>query len=297
MPDPQADTLRRAVLDADPRLSRFDPLPRTLAFDDFDRGFCGWTQLVGNYEGSLDTMLPGYAQHSGPMLSTLPQWDSGSHGGADGSYALKIATRPRPGAQNVTIKRLTFREAARIRLEAVVTFKPEARELRLSETDVRSVGFLFDLQSGDRAGAAPERVMPHLRFLNALDGEHVQKWQFKRRTTPFTPLGSENKTATHYHLAPEDWEDLPGGDQKLCYNEIPTKVNWHYLAFDFDLASMTALAFRCNDRVHDLSAFEPIRMPAMRNLWCMLNLAFFVETDVAKRAFLYLDSVCLSGER
>jgi hypothetical protein len=34
----------------------------------------------------------------------------------------------------------------------------------------------------------------------------------------------------------------------------------------------------------------------MRNLWCMLNLCFFVETDVDKRAFLYLDSVCLSGD-
>ena len=31
-------------------------------FDDFDRGFSGWTQLVGNYEHTLDTMLPGYAQ-------------------------------------------------------------------------------------------------------------------------------------------------------------------------------------------------------------------------------------------
>jgi hypothetical protein len=37
-------------------------------------------------------------------------------------------------------------------------------------------------------------------------------------------------------------------------------------------------------------------MPAMRNLWCMLNLAFFVETDVDKRAMLYIDSVCLSGD-
>ena len=32
------------------------------------------------------------------------------------------------------------------------------------------------------------------------------------------------------------------------------------------------------------------------NLACMLNLAFWVETDIDKRAFLYLDSVLLSGE-
>jgi hypothetical protein len=229
------------------------------------------------------------------MLSTLSTWDFGSHGSFDGSYALKIATRPRLGAQNVSIKRLTFRKRGPIRLEFYFTFKPEANELRLSETDVRSVGFLYDLQTGDTDGDA-WRVMPHLRFLNAHDGEHLQKWQFKRRTTEVKPIGTENKTVTHYHLAPQDWEDLPGGSQKLCYNEIPTKVNWHYARFDFDLAAMQATGFQCNDRVFDLSSFDSIRIPAMRNLWCMLNLGFFVEADTDKRAFLYLDSVCLSGD-
>jgi len=289
------DDLRRALLLADPRLSRFDPLPRLIAFDDFDQGFCGWTQLVGNYEDDLDSMLPGYAQHSQAMLSTLSTFDFGSHGSADGSYALKIASKPRKGAQNVAIKRLTYRRRGPIRMEFYFAFKPEASTLMLGETDVRSFGFLYDLQTGDSDGDA-WRVMPHLRFLNARDGEHLQTWQFKRRSTPLTPLGSRNKTLTHYHLSPEDWEDLPGGHQKLCYNEIPTKVNWHYGCFDFDLASMRALGFRCNDRSFDLSAFEPIRIPAMRNLWCMLNLAFFVETDVDKRAFCYIDSVCLSGD-
>jgi hypothetical protein len=42
-------------------------------------------------------MLPGYAQHTSAMLSTLPHWDSGSHGGMGTSYALKIATRPQKG--------------------------------------------------------------------------------------------------------------------------------------------------------------------------------------------------------
>ena len=294
MPTERSELLQALRL-ADPALSRFDPLPRIIAFDDFDRGFCGWTQLVGNYEHSLDSMLPGYAQHSQAMLSTLSNWDFGSHGGVDGSYALKLATKPRAGAQNVTIKRLTFRRRGPIRLEFYFTFKPEANELRLSETDVRSVGFLYDLQTGDTDRDA-WRVMPHLRFLNAQDGQHLQTWQFKRRTTEVKPLGTENKTVTHYHLAPQDWENLPGGAQRLCYNEIPTKVNWHYVRFDFDLAAMQATHFQCNDRVFDLAGFDSIRIPAMRNLWCMLNLAFFVEADTDKRAFLYVDSVCLSGD-
>ena len=60
----QLDDMRRAIREADPQLSRFDPLPRIICFDDFDRGMCGWTQLVGNYEITLDPMLPGYAQHT-----------------------------------------------------------------------------------------------------------------------------------------------------------------------------------------------------------------------------------------
>ena len=289
-----AEAMRLALLRADPALSRFDPLPRIMSYDDFSRGHCGWSQLIGNYENDLDSMLPGYAQHSSAMLSTLGHWDAGSHGGMDSSYALKIATRARPGAQNVAIKRHTFRKRGPIRLELYFTFKPEAKELKLSELDVRSVGFLLDLQCGDKDEG--ERVMPHLRFLNAVDGKHLQKWQYKRETTTFSSVGNDDKTVSHYHLAPEGWLDLPGGDQRLCYNEIPTKVNWTYLRFDFDLESMTASRLQCNDRIFDLSAFDSIRIPAMKNLWCMLNFCLFAETDVANRAFLYVDSICISGD-
>ena len=90
--------------------------------------------------------------------------------------------------------------------------------------------------------------------------------------------------------------DLPGGDQRLCYNEIPTKVNWAYLRFDFDLETMRPLGLVCNDREFDVSAMDSIRMPAMKNLWCMLNFCLFAETAVDKRAFLYVDQVLISGD-
>jgi hypothetical protein len=289
------EAVRSALLLSDPRLSRFDPLPRIISLDEFSRGHCGWGQLVGNYEDDLDTMLPRYANHTSAMLSTLGHWDAGSHGAVDSSYALKVATRPVAGARNVAIKRLTFRKRGPIRFEMYFTFKPEANELKLSETDLRSVGFLFDLQGGDR-DEGTERVMPHVRFLNAANGQFLQKWQFKRAQTEFAPIGHENNTVSHDHLAPDGWEDVPDGVQRLCYNEIPTKVNWSYLRFDFDLETMRALSFRCNDRVFDMSGFDSIRIPAMKNLWCMLNFCLFAETDVAKRAFLYVDSVCISGD-
>ena len=133
---------------SDPRLSRFDPLPRVIYFDDFDQGLNGWTTLVGNYEDSLETMTRSYARHQQPMLSQITHWDSGTHGSFDGTYALKIATRAVPGERNTAIKRITFRKASRIRVETYFAFKPEAAELKLSVLDVRSVGLLFDLQDG-----------------------------------------------------------------------------------------------------------------------------------------------------
>ncbi len=274
----------------DPRLSRFDPLSRILFFDDFDQGMNGWTSLVGNYEGSLDTMTRSYARHTQPMLSQVTHWDSGTHGSFDGTYALKIATRAVPGERNTAIKRITFRKASRIRVETYFAFKPEANEPKLSDLDVRTVGLLFDLQD------SRERVMPHLRYLNTLDGQRMHRWQYKQRSTPLRAIGSRSETVTHDHLSPQDWEDIPGAAQDLCYNEIPTKINWHYLRFDFDLELMRWLGFQCNDQVFDCSGVESIRMPAMPNLSCMLNLAFFCEADTAKRTFFYLDSVLLSGE-
>ena len=104
-----------------------------------------------------------------------------------------------------------------------------------------------------------------------------------------------DETVTHYHLADQDWVDLPGEEQELCYNEIPTKVNWHYAAVGVDLRTMRYTHFQCNDRVYDMSNAGTLTLDAMPNLRGMLNVAFFAEADTDKRTFLYLDSVVLSG--
>ncbi|MHA1565105.1 MAG: DUF6772 family protein [Alphaproteobacteria bacterium] len=282
------DPVQKALFRADPDLSRFDPLPRILFFDRFNRGYHGWTALVGNYENDIDTMHPGYRQITAPMLSNLSHWDCGTHGAMSGTYALKIATRAKAAAQSVAIKRITFQRACPIKLEFYFTFKPEASTLKLSKTDLRSVGLLFDLQDDTN------RVMPHLRYLNAHGDRLVQRWQYKDKAVDFERLSDE--TATHYHLADQDWVDLPGEAQELCYNEIPTKVNWHYAAVGFDLATMRYTHFQCNDRIYDMSGVGSLTLDAMPNLRGMLNVAFFAEANTDKRTFFYLDSVILSGE-
>jgi len=275
---------------ANPKLSRFSPLSRIITFDDFDTGLNGWTNLVGNYEGSLDTMLPQYRDLRGPMLSNGTMWDTGSAGSWDGTYAMKLATKPTAGSLGVTVKRLTWRELGKIQLEAYVTFKPEATEMALSELDVRAFGFVFDLQD------SKSRVMPHLRYLNALEGEQIGQWQYKSHLESLEAIGGSGKTKSHFHLAGDGWENLPGDRQLLCYNEIATKQNWHYMRMTFDLKDMSFAAFQFNDRNYDVSGMTPMMMPAMANLWCMLNLVFFLETDIDKRAFLSVDSVLLSGD-
>ena len=82
----------------------------------------------------------------------------------------------------------------------------------------------------------------------------------------------------------------------MCYNEIATKHNWYYLRLDFDLREMQFRELQCNERVFDLGAVAPMSLPAMPNLWSMLNIVFWVESDAARRAFLYLDSVVVSTE-
>ena len=279
-----------------PNLDIFNPLDRILVYDEFNSGMQGWTGLVGNYEHSLDSMLPEYADLTDPMLSNLSVWDTGTVGSWHGTYALKLATLPRPGALAVAIKRLTWRVATQIRWESIVTFKPEATEMALSNTDLRAFGILFDLQDSDVA-PEPHRVMPHIRYLNADASGRIEKWQFKSSHRTVHDIGDRGETRSHFHLGPDGWKNIPNGNQRLCYNEIATKHNWYYLRLDFDLKAMQFVEFQCNDRILDCTGISPIRMPAMPNLWCMLNLAFFVETNTDKRSFLYVDSSLLSAER
>ncbi len=285
---------QRGVVKANPHLSRFEPLNHILYYDDFDDGMHGWTALIGNYEHTLDSILPDYADLRPPQLSNLTMWDTGTAGSMMGSYALKVATRPRAGGMGVAIKRQTFRKMSKILLECYVCYKPEAAELKLSATDVRAFGVLFDVQDGY---ANPRnRWMPHLRYLNALDGERIGKWQTKPETRAINKIGDQGETVSHFHLGPEGWVDVPNSQQIHCYNEIATKMNWSYLKLGLDLENHCFTGFQFDEQVYSADNTHVIKLPAMPNLFNMLNLLFWVETDTDKRAFLYVDSCLLSAE-
>ena len=146
---------------SNPELSKFNPLSRIIAFDQFSKGFRGYTALVGNYEHTLDNVLPGFRDMNQPMLSNGTHWDTGSHGGHDGTYSLKIATRPRPRSVNMALKRFTFRKACPIQIEAYFALKPEATDLTLSAADAGAFGLVLDLQaSASRSGSSSVRSNP-----------------------------------------------------------------------------------------------------------------------------------------
>ncbi|MBI4587296.1 MAG: hypothetical protein HY725_00535 [Candidatus Rokubacteria bacterium] len=272
------DDLRRALLRADPRLSKFQPLSNIIFYDDFDEGLCGWTELIGNYEDSLEqvTDYPEAMDSRPPMLSSLTMHDTGTAGSFHGTYALKIATRARCGHLAKALKRITFRKKARVQCELYFTFKPEGAELKLGERDVRAIGVSYDLQ--DEAC----RYWPAIRFLNAEAGARIEKWQYHAGGTRLPHL--------------DGWEDVPDGQQPLCYNEIATKQNWHYLRWLIDLRSREYLELQCNDRAWSLSGRAHAPLKAYPNLRTLFNVGFWVEAEVDKRCFLYVDSVLVSTE-
>ncbi len=137
-----AEALRLALLRADPHLSRFDPLPRIISLDDFSRGHLRLVPARRQLRGRPRRACC-RAMRSTPARCS-PRSAIGTRAPMAAGFLLRAEdrdTRPQAGAQNVAIKRHTFRKRGPIRFEAYFTFKPEANELKLSETDVRSVGF------------------------------------------------------------------------------------------------------------------------------------------------------------
>ena len=311
----QTDVIRRAIQSADPALSKFNPLPRILTHDDFNSGLHGWVELGGNYNGTgdYDSLDDHFRDFRPPQLSSCDFFDVGTHGAMSGTYALKLATRPHPGHTATAIRRLTMSGRGLLQIEAYLAFKTEAT---VGDEGENSFGDMAwdgnqhpsEAQFGaftvatDLCGDGGLRYHNVARYQNAdADGTLLREWKYPVVPEPTPREHFQGKVDYPYAADftapnPEDWRVF-GEPQELCVNEVPTKVNWHYLRFLINTETRSNVEVQMNDRIMDwrgvpVPPYED-RYGSLENL---LNFYFSVRTLSGKRNFLFLDSVVISAD-
>lgn len=299
----------------------FDPLPRVLIADDFDRGMSGWLDLRPNF------VAPGFREHSddidlihwGPtMLSSATFAFGGTHGSAQGTYSLKVSSRaaaaapdepPAAGSMGLAIKRLAVPpDARRLRIEALIAHKVEQDRPGLGVNDFRAFGMFVDLQDREH------RYMPGVRYVNAVNGAPVRRWQYYSPTEVTDEQWSFGAEGWHKAGIDPQWfgerrQDgstvattwFDDGEQHLIYNESDDKLNWTPISLTIDLDKRGYEAFRAGSRSFRFPAgAHPTWAPSYDDIEGLLNPVFFVEADTDRRASLFIDSVVISietGER
>ncbi|HLT93283.1 MAG TPA: DUF6772 family protein [Membranihabitans sp.] len=296
-------------------LSKFQPLEHILAFDDFDRGLCGWVNLMPNYTlenfGVRDSIIE-KTQWGPIMLSTASYRFPGTHGSMDGIYSLKLATRPvarpyeqppMPGSMSHAIKRMTMhRPPGMLQFEMWYAYTTEQDRSGLSENDIRAFGLCFDMQD-DRA-----RNFIGVRYVNSVNGALKKEWQFMQASDvtdeewAFGTSGDWCKKGVdplwYGRRFPDGSTDgfkfIRNSRQELCYNESDDKINWLYLRLLYDCSKREYVEMQSRDRVFDLRGNRPTDVPPYARIEGLLNPLIWVETDANRRVFLYVDSVVIS---
>ena len=269
------------------RINKFHPLDVVLVSDDFDAGFCGWLDLKPNFR------YEGFAYHPGPveldgwgttMLSTATFSFPGTHGSMNGTYSLKLCTRPtaaryenppRRGSMGCAIKRLTVPVSPRfLQLEAWIAYTAEQDRIGLSEADIRAFGFMFDVQD------EKHRFMPAVRYLNSVNGSLKKRWQVSS-AADVTPAEWEYGREGGWHQpgidpqwygyrrsdgSTDGFVDVPSGEQSLCYNESDDKINWIYVRFLLDASTRKYMELQAGRHVFDLEGLAPTAAPKYENL-------------------------------
>ena len=298
---------------ADPSLSRFDPLDRILVLDQFNTGTHGWVELLGNYDGhaNLDTVDAHMRDFRPPQLSSCSFFDVGTHGAMSGTYALKLATRPEAGHTAVAIRRLTMTGRGRVQFETYFTYKAEAASEE-NGADLQGVaGGEWDGNthpSESQFGAFTvatdicDGVRYHCvaRYLNTdVTMRTRRQWMYPIVPEPTPREHLEGKVkldrlADFTAPRPEDWKPF-GEPQELCYNEVPTKVNWHYLRWLIDTRTRKNVELQVNDRTYDMRSVPvPAYADSYGSLQDLLNFYVSVRTHANVRNFLFLDAVLIS---
>jgi hypothetical protein len=296
-----------ALIAANPAISRFRPLGRILFYNDFDDGINGWAENQANHNGNLDDLRPGFNDLRPAQLSSCTFFDIGTHGSLDGTYALKLATRPKPFHSAVAIKRFTYAQPCRVQFEMWFIYKSEQTfdanahwDGNASPSELNFGDFTLSVDTC--GGAGGPRYMPTLRYANTdLEGKLAQKWVYPTSLEPTTKMfragDQPPQTIDHHVRNVNDWADVPGGHQPLCFNEMPTKVSWHYLRWVVDLRTRRHEELQVNELTMDLRAI-PIfiydqKYYALNHL---LSVMLEVRTHKAVRNFLFVDSVLVSED-
>lgn len=309
----------KQIIALDQGLSKYQPLEKVITYDDFDRGMCGWLDLHPNYVGKdFNTLRYSHVDKTqwGPiMLSSASFRLAGTHGSMEGTYSLKLSTRPvaneycsapAPGSLSHGIKRLTTHLPKGLRqFEMWYAYTPEQDRQGLSEQAMRAFGFFFDIQDDDH------RYFIGARYVNAVNGEMVRKWQIFQAKEGLTDLdwayGVENDWCKYgidamwygerYADGSTDgFEWVPDGYQDLCYNESDDKINWSYLRLLIDTDKREYVELQSGNKVFDLRGMKPTLTAPYARIKGLFNPSIWVENDTDRRMFFYVDSVVISGE-
>ncbi|QEC52382.1 hypothetical protein EDD80_11075 [Anseongella ginsenosidimutans] len=305
------------TLTYDGGLAKYQPLRHIICYDDFDRGPSGWLNLMPNYTLENFGVRKSIVEKTqwGPiMLSSATFRFPGTHGSMNGTYSLKLATRPTawkyegppaPGSVSHAIKRLTtHRKPGLLQFEMWYAYKPEQDRIGLSEKDIRAFGICFDMQD------AKARNFVGVRYVNSVNGEMKKEWQYMQAADvsdeewAYDTSGDWCKRGIdpiwygkrYPDGATDGFKFVPGGRQELCYNESDDKINWLYLRLLYDTAKKQYVEFQSKDQVFDLRGKSPSDTPPYARIEGLLNPVIWVETDTDRRAFLFVDSVVISME-
>lgn len=293
------------TVDADDGRGRFDPLGRILVHDTFDRGLNGWTALSGNHDGRIESIRPLYRDLRPPQLSSVDFFDIGTHGAMTGQYAMKLATRAQSESSSVGIRRLTMRQQGLVQVEMYFAYTAEARVADESEGwdgnhDPGEHDFGSFTLSNDICRPGGQRCHMALKYENTdSDGGLVQRWRYKtelQATTRRLLTDSDASAATNMHTVdPNAWANVADEAQPLCYNEVATKINWHYLRWQFDTTTFRGKELQVNDRSFDLRKVPVPMFPEKYGaLDGLLNLLVDVQTSRPVRNFLFVDTIVVS---
>ena len=187
------------------------------------------------------------------------------------------------------------------------TFTAEQNVPGIGEDAIRSFGFFCDSTDSDH------RTFFGARYLNCANGVMQQRWQlFKVNEHSKEPWGYVGESAPgdtpsqkvtlepgidmlwlgkrYPNGSSDGYYDLPDSTQKLCYNETPDKINWHYFSLTVDLDKGEYVELQCQRRF-DLRGIKATRAGRFPRIDWLLNPVVFIESDTSRRVFLYVDSI------